>query len=80
MNMNDDAFDSLSDVIPDEVWSKFDFGEYYDDEDKILKPYLESQGFTCVRFAMGERDSFGPLSRICLCKDKTGKSRQFIYG
>lgn len=73
-------YENLYDVIPNEVWERFDFEKYYSHEDKILKPYLESQGFTAIRFVMGERDSFGPLSRIVFCTDRNGVKRQYLYG
>lgn len=72
-------YKDLYGVIPSDVWSKFCFDEYYSHEKTILQPYLESVGYTNVVFHMGERDSFGPLSRIC-CATKGGNRERFVYG
>jgi hypothetical protein len=57
----------------------FRFSHYYVDEDKMLKPLIEAEGFTNVRFSMGERDSFGPLTRV-VTAEKDGRTHHFVYG
>jgi hypothetical protein len=66
--------------IPHEVWAKFTFSEYYRGEQTVLKPYLESKGFKNILFVMGERDSFGPLSRIITMTSSSGDRVRLIYG
>jgi hypothetical protein len=66
--------------IPREVWEKFSFSEYHQGEQTILKPYLESKGFKYILFEMGERDSFGPLSRIITMTSGSGDRVRLIYG
>lgn len=61
-------------------WEKFSYEEYFQSELRILKPQMEALGFTSIYFQMGERDSFGPLSRIVYATDMEGNARQFIYG
>lgn len=53
--------------------------EYYLWEDNIAKPALEALGYKDIVFADGERDSFGPLTRIVYAK-KDDISIKFIYG
>jgi hypothetical protein len=57
----------------------FDFSNYAEQEQTILKPALERKGFTRVAFFMGEQDSFGPLSRGIRAW-KGDKSYVFYYG
>ena len=67
--------------MPEEVkFDNFDFREYWKGETTILTPQLESLGYTNIRFSMGEYDSFGPLSRICHCRDSNNKQHHFVYG
>lgn len=58
----------------------FNFSEYYTQEQTVIKPALEKDGYTDIQFFMGERDSFGPLSRIITARDKNGVMVKFIYG
>lgn len=58
----------------------FEFNNHIDGENNILKPRLEEAGFHNVRFYDGERDSFGPLSRVCYATDEQEKIHHFIYG
>jgi len=51
---------------------------YYDWERNIAKPALEALGYRCVVFADGERDSFGPLSRLVYAK-KENERFTFYY-
>lgn len=48
-------------------------------EEKIAQPTLEQLGYTVLRWRTGERDSFGPLSRI-VTVEKAGVVKRFIYG
>ena len=49
-------------------WPKeFSFSEYHEGERKFLTPLLKEMGFTVIRWTDGERDSFGPLSRVAKC-------------
>ena len=52
--------------------------EYWLWEDTIARPALEALGYERVTFHMGERDSFGPLSRIVRAY-KGGVHYEFIY-
>lgn len=79
MNKIEREYKDLNDVIPNEVWKNFSFSEYYRDEKRILKPALENAGYTNITFIMGERDSFGPLSRIVIAY-KDGVRFDFVYG
>ena len=63
-----------------DAWGDFRFERYYTDEGRLLRPALEKLGFTNVQFFMGERDSFGPLSRIVTATDSHGNTRRFVYG
>lgn len=71
-------------VIPDLPESisfeGFRFSEYYIDEQTILKPQLEAMELSDIRFLDGERDSFGPLTRIITAKDASGATIKFCYG
>ena len=75
----DDLFEFLR-IEGDGELVGFDFSKYWSGEQNILKPALERRGFTQVAFFDGERDSFGPLSRIVTATDAKGQSRKFIYG
>lgn len=70
-------YEDLYEVIS---FAGFDWNKYRQGEEDILKVRLERKGFTGIVFKMGEQDSFGPLTRICLCFDSEGKRRRFIYG
>ena len=63
-----------------EVMRGFNFEEYYRDEQNIIKPALENLEYSNIRFSTGERDSFGPLSRIITCNDREGNTVRFWYG
>ena len=51
---------------------------YWEWEDNIAKPALLTLGYTAVTFSDGERDSFGPLSRVVTCT-LSGTKVQFFY-
>jgi hypothetical protein len=65
-------------LIPDAM-EKFSFGNYYNDEEKVIKPALEKLGYSNIRFSMGEYDSFGPLSRV-ITAIKNGQTVTLVYG
>jgi hypothetical protein len=66
--------------MPDEIdWSAFDFDEYYVLERSVLQPQLEALGFQVRRWIDGERDSFGPLSRVAVC-EKDASEVRLVYG
>lgn len=68
---------SLYDVI--KFSEEFDFSQYYDHEQKFLKPALQNIGASFISFHDGERDSFGPLSRI-VRYFKDGQDFEAFYG
>jgi hypothetical protein len=63
-----------------EAMQKFSYEDFRTSEQTVIKPALEDIGYTDIKFSMGERDSFGPLSRIVTCKDGIGQTIRFIYG
>ena len=58
----------------------FNYTDYYKSERNIIEPQLKVLGYTDIRFSDGERDSFGPLTRIVSAKNVNGESVRFIYG
>ena len=77
------GFADLLAILPDDIsmenycgqqgaWAKW--------ENEIATPALQALGYTNIRWHMGERDSFGPLSRVVLCDDSNGIRHKFIYG
>lgn len=81
--MNDDTVQeevelpNLWDVISSDG---FNYNDYAENEQSIIKPRLEEKGYSSIIFAMGEQDSFGPLTRIVQCIDSEGNDCQFFYG
>lgn len=75
-------YHDLHSILPADniAWDNFDFNEYFSGERKYLKPALEALGYTNVRFLMGERDSFGPLSRIVVVCAPDSKDTFYVYG
>lgn len=53
---------------------------YINQEKELLTPRLEAVGYTNIQWQDGERDSFGPLTRVCSCNDRYGNRVYFIYG
>lgn len=73
-------YEELSNVISLDGIT-FDPNTYLDEELEILQPRLKAKGFTVLAWKMGDRDAFGPLTRICEVWDpETKKARYFIYG
>ena len=52
---------------------------YRTGEINILQPQLEKLGYKVIRWYDGERDSFGPLSRVALI-EKDGIQYKYCYG
>jgi hypothetical protein len=71
--------EELSNVI-DMEGITYDRNTYLDEEFSILQPRLVAMGYTEIRWSMGDYDSFGPLTRVCTCRDASGELREFIYG
>lgn len=68
---------NLDEIIPD-AFKTFDYNNWWDGEDKILKPALAAIGYENIRFFKGETDSFGPLSRKCTAT-YNGHTFHFYY-
>lgn len=52
---------------------------YWDWEKNTATPRLEKLGYTKISFTDGERDSFGPLTRLVRA-EKDGQKVEFMYG
>lgn len=66
---------------PDEIF----FGEFDKDrwpvhEQTIIKPQLEREGFHGIDFVYDEDSRTRPHQRVCICTDKDGNLRKFVYG
>lgn len=48
-------------------------------QEKLIKEELEGMGYTVGRWECGERDSFGPLSRIVSVTTPKGEHKVVIY-
>lgn len=57
----------------------FDYNNFHTCEKRMIKPLMERAGYTDIRFVTGERDSFGPLSRVVEARDKAGCLVRFVY-
>lgn len=76
---DEEEYEELSNVISlDDI--TFGPHTYGDEELDILQPRLVAVGYTEIVWSMGERDAFGPLSRVCTCRDAAGEVRKFVYG
>lgn len=53
---------------------------YWTWEKEIAQPALEALGYTVLWWATGERDSFGPLSRIAAVVNTEGLQERLMYG
>jgi hypothetical protein len=66
--------------LEDEIsFEGFDFAEYVEHEQIILKPRMEAKGYSSIVFAMGEEDELGPLIRLVQCVDADGNDKVFMY-
>lgn len=71
-------YQDLYDVISLEG---FDYDEYWKGEEEIITPRLQEKGYENISFHDGERDSFGPLTRIVKATvGFSGPEVEFIYG
>ena len=52
---------------------------YWTWENEVARPALEKLGYEDIKFFDGERDSFGPLTRVVHCR-KDGNTVKLIYG
>lgn len=77
--MPDDEID-YEDLMDEISFEGFDFGRWYEGEQDLLKPKLEEKGYINIVFTMGERDSFGPLTRCCTAIDEAGTRHWWVYG
>ena len=66
--------------IEDVSFLCFDWSKYWIGETDVLEPQLVALGYSDFTWKMGEADSFGPLTRICICRDSSGELHRFIYG
>jgi hypothetical protein len=66
----------LEDIIS---FEGFTFQDWRNGELEILQPRLQAAGYYNIKWAMGEEDSFGPLTRICHASLR-GVRYHFIYG
>jgi len=73
-----DRFVEVFDVIPEDT--PFSFETYWHDEIEYLNPALKKAGYQVFKWRDGERDSFGPLTRIARAIDPEGKPTTLIYG
>lgn len=68
MDMEADLFDFMETMTGQRLEGQdqmaFDFSNYLTMEDKFFKPFLEKAGAEDVHFSTGDKDSFGPLTRI----------------
>ena len=72
--------DHNGDILTFLGMADFDFSDYARLEINEIQPALHAKGFADVLFLMGEKDSFGPLSRVIRCKDSSGNAYEFVYG
>jgi hypothetical protein len=70
---------SLADVIGLDGLD-YSNANYVRHERDLLTPRLERLGYTYISWSDGERDSFGPLTRICTAMDPEGRMVEFVYG
>ena len=68
----------LFDILPNTEF-EFDLNKYRRHEREVLTPALQSKGYIVERWEDGERDSFGPLSRVVVMTYH-GKVVRGVYG
>jgi hypothetical protein len=71
-----DLLDILADGICMEGYCSREYDQW---EQNIATPALQTLGYEVVSWTTGERDSFGPLSRIVTVR-KEDATERFIYG
>jgi hypothetical protein len=69
----------LLDILGDVPMEGYCSQEYWKWEQEVAEPQLRDLGYEVVRWAMGEVDSFGPLSRV-VTVTRDGELKQFVYG
>lgn len=80
MNMVNDFPNRKSDDLDNIIDTKdTDFNNYLTWEETRARPRLKQKGYGNIIFTDGERDSFGPLSRVALC-EKNGELYALVYG
>jgi hypothetical protein len=72
LNECEELYDVIELDLEYETWEE--------NEDIILRPRLEAQGFYAIHFEDCAVDNFGVLTRTVTCIDHAGKYRKFIYG
>lgn len=75
--------DDLHAVIGQECANHPDYTSdyYWLWEQDVATPLLREKGWVVVRWCDGERDRFGPLTRIAVCLPVDGGDiKRFIYG
>lgn len=75
-----DEEEELPDLSDEISFEGFNFEEYFEQEQLILKPRMEEKGYSSIVFAMGEEDELGMLTRVVQCVDAEGNDRMFTYG
>jgi hypothetical protein len=53
---------------------------YREQEINLLEPRLRAVGYVNIHWSDGERDSFGPLTRVCSATNQYGERVYFVYG
>ena len=53
--------------------------QYWEWEQNVAEPELNDRGYSVVEWIHGERDSFGPLSRVAVVL-KDGVESRLVYG
>jgi hypothetical protein len=70
----------LFSILPSDIcMDRYCDRDYWVWEDETCQPALEKLGYERITFRMGERDSFGPLTRIVRAY-KGGACVEFVYG
>jgi len=77
--MGDPYYVELYELISFEGFS-YALDQYLIDEREILQPQLEALGYTRIIWVKGESDDFGPLTRVVVMTDPSGKRCYGIYG
>jgi hypothetical protein len=54
--------------------------KFREQEVELLEPRLRAVGYVNIHWSDGERDSFGPLTRVCSATNQYGERVYFVYG
>jgi hypothetical protein len=71
-----DLFDILANDISMEGYCSREYDGW---EQNVATPALQALGYEVVSWTTGEKDSFGPLSRVVTVR-KEGAMERFVYG